>query len=692
VPKDGEISVSVDTLVRQLKEAGFRVGVVVDEAHHGFHSKTQAAKFYREVLDPEYTILVTATPDDTDVKRFEKEMRVDRLNRISISRRDVVVSGLIKEGIQCVAYLADEDKKSLVDFEATALKDATKCHQALKAEISNAGISLVPLMLVQVDSKKGSVERAKARLLQLGFTEEQIAVHTADEPDAGLLALANDESREVLIFKMAVALGFDAPRAFTLVSMRASHDVDFGVQLVGRILRVHRRLQGKRLRPLLNYGYVFLADSEVQKGIDTAGQRINQVQTRYAQVCPNTRIVRVGTSDTVQVLGADGQTQLMQFPRPTVNGGDTNTEKDALGTPSDPHAETSFALELLGFESAVESVIEPALRPQPENGWSEGAPSNSLLPEMFRYELAPGMPRHFLTERLPFEFEDVEEECADKFIISSKELLQGINSNVNIRRVTLDVFMHQFQMELTDAALSTAEVASRAQAILCKSGFFSPRDLQAQLLKKLKQAFEREALRQIANDPDSLEQALNVILVGNPQLLFSAQREALAKYTKVVQSADLPTVIESSVPLPKSFRNIYGCMPADLNDWEWRFADILDADVDGHVKWWHRNEPRKPWSICVVLANGRNFFPDFVIGVEGRKAAESILLADTKEAFERETEVLKSCAHHAEYGQVLIINLHGQGDAREWFTVRYDPSQNRASRDRVFHTGLLKNY
>ena len=105
----------------------------------------------------------------------------------------------------------------------------------------------------------------RERLLRMGFTKEQIAVHTADEPDSSLLALANDETREVLVFKMAVALGFDAPRAFTLVSMRASRNPDFGVQLVGRILRVHRRLQGraqaKTLPEPLSYGYVFLADA-----------------------------------------------------------------------------------------------------------------------------------------------------------------------------------------------------------------------------------------------------------------------------------------------------------------------------------------------------------------------------------------------------------------------------------------------
>src|SRR5260370_9247506 len=175
-------------------------------------------------------------------------------------------------------------------------------------------------MLVQVDSKDKSVERVKERLLALGFSETQIAVYTAEEPDSGLLALANDEAREVLVFKMAVALGVEAPRATTLVSMRAARDEDFGVQLVGRILRVHRRLQGraraKTLPEALRYGYVFLADAEAQVGLDLAGQRINQLQTEYAKVSPTTAVVQIGGQLQVHMLGAYRQNSRLSLNTP----------------------------------------------------------------------------------------------------------------------------------------------------------------------------------------------------------------------------------------------------------------------------------------------------------------------------------------------------------------------------------------
>ena len=329
VHRTSESNATVEELLAGVREQGLRVGVVVDEAHHSFFSgktDTQAMTFFKNILRPEYTVVVTATPDDRDVARFQRDLGLARLNRITISRNEPVAEGLIKEGVKCVAYFAPPDQQRLVDFEATALRDAAALHRRCKAELRTLGVKLTPLMLVQVESTAG-ILRARQRLMADGFTEAQIATHTAEEPDPSLLALANDESREVLIFKMAVALGFDAPRAGILVSMRAARDQDYGVQLVGRILRVHRRLQGraraKTLPPLLNYGYVFLADAEAQEGLDLAGQRINRLQTAYAKVSPTTALVRVAGQPQVQVVGLDGQTHLFALEQETTSFVDT---------------------------------------------------------------------------------------------------------------------------------------------------------------------------------------------------------------------------------------------------------------------------------------------------------------------------------------------------------------------------------
>src|SRR5690606_38135796 len=157
----------------------------------------------------------------------------------------------------------DGHTAQLVDFERLALRECATLHRRIQAELRDQGVALTPLMLVQVPDGRAAQEEARRYLIEdLGFGAEAVRVHAADEPDPDLLSLAQDPTVEVLVFKMAVALGFDAPRAFTLAALRGARDVDFGVQVIGRNVRRHALLQSRPdLPPLLDNGYVFLANS-----------------------------------------------------------------------------------------------------------------------------------------------------------------------------------------------------------------------------------------------------------------------------------------------------------------------------------------------------------------------------------------------------------------------------------------------
>ena len=309
---NSETTLALDNLIPALRQAGYRIGVVVDEAHHGFRQYNKSVAFYCEVLKPEYTLLITATPNDAEAEAFRKRVGLSQLNRLSISREEAVRSGLVKRGLKTVAFVAPDHTKPMIDFENLALYEGVATHNRLKEELANLGLNITPLLLVQVDSSKESESRVREKLKQFGVPENAIATHTAKEPDPNLLALAADETKEVLIFKMAVALGFDAPRAFTLVSMRGIQDEDFGVQIVGRLLRVDRRLQGRKLPECLQFGYVVLADVEKQSGVQRAGELINNLKNELSRVSRYTLVVKVGDEKRIQVEQT-GQTSLQGF-------------------------------------------------------------------------------------------------------------------------------------------------------------------------------------------------------------------------------------------------------------------------------------------------------------------------------------------------------------------------------------------
>lgn len=82
----------------------------------------------------------------------------------------------------------------------------------------------------------------------------------------------------------------------------------------------------------------------------------------------------------------------------------------------------------------------------------------------------------------------------------------------------------------------------------------------------------------------------------------------------------------------------------------------------------------------VLMTNGKGFFPDFVVGIEGRKTDGGILLADPKERFETAREAPKVLAEHKIYGKVLILAK----DGARWMTVEYDQKAKKPVTNREF--------
>ena len=78
-----------------------------------------------------------------------------------------------------------------------------------------------------------------------------------------------DSEVEVLIFKQAIALGWDCPRAQILGLFRQWHSPIFSVQTVGRIMRMPEPDYGHYENEILNYGYVYtnLDNIEIQEDI-----------------------------------------------------------------------------------------------------------------------------------------------------------------------------------------------------------------------------------------------------------------------------------------------------------------------------------------------------------------------------------------------------------------------------------------
>lgn len=685
---DHEQLASLDDLLPDLRGMGFRIGVIIDEAHHGIGAKTQSVEFFKEVLKPDYCLMVTATPDDADAEHFMKAAVIKDLHRVTVSREEAVEAGLVKEGVRSIAYLSPPDQAVLADFEAAALQDACTMHARIKRELAEEKIDLTPLLMVQVGKDKQAIEEAKRGLLSLGFSESAIMVHTADEPDEDFLSMAHDETKEVLIFKMAAALGFDAPRAFCMVSMRSVRDADFGTQLIGRILRVHQRLQGRELPPLLRHGYLFLADHESQAGISNAAEKINQLRSQLTATSPFVMLTRIGGEPNLQLIRNN---QPVLFPAvPEETGTKDNavmTGGEAPTSPEEIRARSQGLLDLLD-----------ALTTKARNE-AETATSAEPAPDVHRYPLRQGMPLRFLTQDLPFDILEHLLSCMEQQVaFSDRTLLTALAKDVQIIRVETTILSNAVREEersIIQARIDLEKAERQAQQLLLRQQYLSPKDLQDHLLKRLAEEFVSHGMSEVAEDEERLEAALALILVKYPGLLKEVEKSCAARFSFTRETEPLPGFIESADPLAPSFKNVYGVYPSDLNPWEVEFARLLDNDPSGTVLWWHRNPVKKKHSVAIVRPDGGRFFPDFVVGVKGRAVAkDGILLIETKHAIGSVDSKIKAVIEHKEYGRALMIHWKDWHDPKNRIamTVAYDPATDKNMLDAVFRCAALPTY
>ena len=154
VRRTRENALSLDDMIATLRDDGFFVGVVIDEAHLYFGSSAKAAAdFYLNTLKPDFTVLATATPNDDKLEAFEAKAGIEVASRVIVPRGDVVDAGLNKVGLMMGVIRMSDADRDLVDHEQATLTAGWTQHLRIKARLADRGIALTPLMLVQVEDQ-----------------------------------------------------------------------------------------------------------------------------------------------------------------------------------------------------------------------------------------------------------------------------------------------------------------------------------------------------------------------------------------------------------------------------------------------------------------------------------------------------------------------------------------------------------
>jgi len=260
--RDNEQEFNLSKVLERAKEEGREIILVIDEAHH--HATSEISQGLIQMIGPKLTIDVSATPAITDSDAEKVTVHLEDVKEEGMIKKAVVLNddfdNLIKQGKIQTQKLSGGSEELVIDVAIKKRQELVKAYQKVKADIN-------PLILVQLPDRIGQTEdRMRERVESILKNKYKISIEKGNSRLAIWLSgehinkenvEKHNSDVEVLIFKQAIALGWDCPRAQILVLFREWHSPVFSIQTVGRIMRMPEPDKGHYGNEILNYGYVY---------------------------------------------------------------------------------------------------------------------------------------------------------------------------------------------------------------------------------------------------------------------------------------------------------------------------------------------------------------------------------------------------------------------------------------------------
>ena len=263
--RESESSASLYEIARRTQEEfGLPIVAIIDEEHMFWSKTADKSAAVLDRINPAVEIRISATP---------KTLRPDET--VKVYRQDVIAAEMIKKEV-----VLNPDIELDFSEERTLNQNLIKAALGKRNQLAEAykelDININPLLLIQLpNDTKETMTADDTAIAEQVKTYLRVACDITEEN--GLLAvwLANEKSNlpnlerpdnlaQVLLFKEAIALGWDCPRAAVLLIFRKLQSDQFTIQTVGRILRMPE--QKHYPKEMLNIGYVYtdIAKDKIQ--------------------------------------------------------------------------------------------------------------------------------------------------------------------------------------------------------------------------------------------------------------------------------------------------------------------------------------------------------------------------------------------------------------------------------------------
>lgn len=258
-------------------EKNIPIIVVIDEEHMFGGKNAKKSELVLRNINPKVELRISATP-------------ITIGTMVSVPRERVVEEEMIKKGITLNPNIPSSIDNQNITANQKLLEIALKKRNDLARAMSAYGIN--PLLLIQLPNDTKDDLTAEDKTIaeeieqyldvrkNISVNNGKMAVWLSNRKDNLDNIEAYDNMVEALLFKQAIALGWDCPRACVLLIFREMQSFTFTTQVVGRIMRMPE--QHFYNNDALNYGYVYTNLSADK--IQVVGDEMNYISTIYAKI------------------------------------------------------------------------------------------------------------------------------------------------------------------------------------------------------------------------------------------------------------------------------------------------------------------------------------------------------------------------------------------------------------------------
>ncbi len=261
-------------VIDETKKDGIKIILVVDESHIGASQKTRIKEFINTIINPNIVLEMSATPLNNHID-------------VEIDSQKVIDEGMIKCDVIVNEGITNNDKNlQEKDSEILILEKGYKKRLEILNEYKNLNININPLVLIQipnVDEGEAKKKVIKDFLFDRGINEDngKLKFWCDDKNNFDKKNIKNNNDiTEFLVFKTAVATGWDCPRAHILVKFREGKSETFETQTIGRILRTAEAKSYENY--LLDNAYIFTNIWSFETKADTYNP--NRIKTEFSKM------------------------------------------------------------------------------------------------------------------------------------------------------------------------------------------------------------------------------------------------------------------------------------------------------------------------------------------------------------------------------------------------------------------------